>query len=316
MAWLLVLDNVDSEDRRELLDEYLPETGKGAVLLTSKDLLLAKRFRGDEVGVLDKQSAVDLIFVLLEREGATFNVTRSKENEQHAAQIVARIGYLPLAIEGAASLILNESCPLRDFLKSYSNREMIEDVEQLPHEASHKSDYPHSLMTVWDMSLERLKPDERKLFNLLAFMDPHGIPLSLLPTGAERSKLPGLSFVDGMRKFHKIRNPVVSSSLVSQDETAGTLRLHGLVQEIGHLKMNDFDRQQAFDMAVAVIRTVWLIPLRHSRHRPELWPEQQSYLPHVQSICHFYQEAQLSSKGTPILYATNEFPRVIYEASW
>lgn len=311
-----MLDNVDSGDRQELLDEYLPTAGKGAVLLTSRDLSLARSRGGDELDVLDEPSAVDMFFVLLRREGATFSVIRSKENEQHAAQIVARIGYLPLAIGQAASLILNESCPLRDFLKSYSNREMIEDVEQLPYTASHRSDYPHSLMTVWDMSFESLKPDERKLFNLLAFMDPHGIPLSLLPTGAGKSKLPALSFIDGMRKFHKIRNPVVSSSLVSQDETAGTLRLHGLVQEIGHLKMKDFDRQQAFDMAVAVIRTVWPIPLRHSRHRPELWPEQQSYLPHVQSICHFYQEAQLSSKGTPVLYATNEFPRVIYEASW
>lgn len=193
---------------------------------------------------------------------------------------------------------------------------MRKDVEQLSKTASRKSDYSNSFMTLWDMSLEGLKSDERKLVSLLAFMDPYGMPLALLPEGAEKSQLPALSSIDQRRKWTKIRNTVVSSSLVSQDETAGMLRLHGLVQETCHLKMNGSARQQAFDMAVVVIRTVWQIPLCHSRHRPELWPKQQSSLPHVQSICHFYQEALISGGKPRMLHATNDFPRVIYEASW
>lgn len=113
-----MLDDLDSNDRVVLSDEYLPKAGKGAIPIIDRDSVfatIARREGDDEIGVLDEQSVVDLLSVLLKREGATFSVSRSKENEQHAAQIVANIGYLPLAIWGAASLILNNSCPLPDF---------------------------------------------------------------------------------------------------------------------------------------------------------------------------------------------------------
>ena len=170
------------------------------------------------------------------------------------------------------------------------------------------------------MSFERLEPDQQKLVNLLAFMDPTGIPFNLLPDGAAASQHPALAFINTRGKFNKCRGPVVSSSLVIQDDTAQKLRLHRLVQEICHIRMEEVDRQEAFDMAVAVIKAVWPIPLRHNRHRPELWPQQQSYLPHVQSICHFYQEAlseaQRQKRSSKMLQATSDFPCCIYEASW
>ena len=302
-----------------MLDEYLPKTGTGSILLTSRDTALATNYGGRELDVLDKKSAIDLLFIRLRDSGQHLSV-RTPENEAAAAQIVGRIGYLPLAIGQVASLITKERCPIPRILEAYSNREIIEDVEDLPYAVPKKSNYPHSLKTVWNMNFERLERDQQKLVNLLAFMDPDGISFNLLSDGAAASQLPALAFINTPRKFNKCRGPVVSSSLVIQDDTAQKLRLHRLVQEICHIRMSDVDRQEAFDMAVTIIKAVWPIPLRHNRHRPELWPKQQSYLPHVQSICHFYQEAlresQLQPRSSKMLQATSDFPRCMYEASW
>ena len=135
---------------------------KDSVLLISRYLDLAKTLDDYELDVLDEHNTIDLFFMLLRRQEVTFNVNKSKENEEHAAQIVCRIDYLSLAIDLIASLILNDSCSLSDSLKFYSNLQIIENVEQLSQTISRKSDYSYSLMTVWNMSFERLKSDARE----------------------------------------------------------------------------------------------------------------------------------------------------------
>ena len=83
-----------------------------------------------------------------------------------------------------ASLIKKERCLIPHILEAYSNREIIKNAEDLPYAAPRKSNHPHSLKTVWNVSFERLEPDQRKLVNLLDVPGPGTeFPLNLLVNG-------------------------------------------------------------------------------------------------------------------------------------
>ena len=103
-----------------MLDEYLPKTGIGSILLTSRDSALATKYGGRELDVLDEKSAIDLLFIRLGDSGQPLSV-RTPENESAAAQIVGCIGYLPLTIGQVASLIKQDRCLIPHFLEAYSN---------------------------------------------------------------------------------------------------------------------------------------------------------------------------------------------------
>lgn len=155
--------------------------------------------------------------------------------------------------------------------------------------------YPLDLSTVWNMSFESLDEERQAFLNLISFLDPDLIHLQLLWEGAARAVKSGvgsLAFMDIIRKLNKCKGPLVRSSLVTQNETLRELWMHRLVQQSCHLRMRHTVRQESFDKAYWVVKAMWPVLARDNRHRVNLWPMQQAYFAHVQSLAHFYDESQ------------------------
>lgn len=232
-----------------------------------------------------------------------------------ALRIVAHVGYLPLGIIQAAEIIVHDSCLLSDFLDAYNDRELIEGPGSNRLSMVPGGNYSLNLSTVWNMSFESLDAERQSFLNLISFLDPDRIQLQLLWEGAARAVKMGvgsLAFMDNIRKLNQCKGPLVRSSLVTQNETLRELWMHRLVQQSCHLRMSPTVRQESFNKAYWVVKAMWPVPARENRHGVSLWPVQQAYFAHVQSLAHFYDQSQ---KDEFPLQAKPEFAELLCDAS-
>lgn len=225
------------------------------------------------------------------------------------------MGYLPLGITQAAEVIVKDSCFLTDFLDAYNDRELIQSTESLRSVKRPGQKYTHTLSTVWNMSFESLDHDQQKFLNVISFLDPDRVQLKLLLEGSAISVKKGilsLSFMDDIRKLNRCKGPVVRSSLLTQNEKLRELWLHRLVQQSCHIRMDPMTRQESFDMAYSLVKTMWPVPARNDRHRVDIWPTQRAYFAHIQSMANFYHASQQENE---MLQAGLDFIGLITDAA-
>ncbi|KXX77252.1 Protein SERAC1 [Madurella mycetomatis] len=326
VPWLLVFDNADNPDGTIL--KFWPHCNRGAILITSRDKRLAARFGCQILPPLQEDEAVDLLLKLTSMESLkvpetdTFGDVEHGNNHQEqlqaARQIVHRLGCLPLGIYQAANLIVNDFCLLTEFLSAYDYRDLVTSGggEGLFHNPIEEP-YRHTLLNVWSMNFDSLSEDCQKLLNALSLLNPDMIELDMLASGATKASKAGergWSIIDSPRKLAKQKAMLLHSSLLDQNHMAKTLSMHRLVQASCQYRMTPEQRQQAFHMASSLLHHVWPVAPRKNRHRPDLWPTQGRLLPHVLSMCRFYESSQQEDKTS--LVGTREFAELLYNASW
>lgn len=251
--------------------EFWPGTNpKGSVLITSRDQVMMDHHPGLELTELDEENAMELLLNLTSRN-RTRMLEQSVQEEREAAKIIVeKIGYLPLGISQAASIVLNENFSLVQFLEAYDERDIIEDCEDVFLSRGDNA-YTYSLRTVWNMNFDRLNDDQQSLIKAMAFLDPDRLQITMLKEGAAKAKESDLSFMDTTRKFWKCHSGLCRSNLVSQSVDGKELRMHRLVQASCQLRMNLNERRVNFTKGVALIKAVWPVPERMAVHNPSLW---------------------------------------------
>ena len=329
MTWLFIMDNLDSEDKSELLRSYWPGNTGGAVLLTSRDSSLIRQFGGVEITEMDDSSAVALLKRMCNFDNNKLSPDELRGEEAAAKQIVQRVGCYPLALSQAANLIMNDGCFLSEFLEGYNNEDLIKDSQNISSPGTVRSQYHHSLGTVWDMNFNRLSTNEQRLLYILSYMDPDRLQLRIISEGAVGSNDESLDFVNTPRKIYKAKTALLHSSLVRQNANlrlskpqSGTeelreVSMHRLVQASCHIRMSPATRRDHFKIAVTMIKRCWPVASRHATYNPAFWSDQRMFLPHIQSLCHFYNES--CGEDEPLIpheEANWDFPRLLYEASW
>ncbi|KAM5350027.1 hypothetical protein ACJ41O_006532 [Fusarium nematophilum] len=123
--WLLVFDNADT-DSAQLPEEFWPRAARGSILITSRDHSLVKTYTGAELTEMSQDSAIDLLLKLTNFSESKLSEVERTEEESAAREIVGRVGYLPLGISQAATLIVTDSCSLGEFLDAYALRELVQ----------------------------------------------------------------------------------------------------------------------------------------------------------------------------------------------
>jgi hypothetical protein len=307
---------VDGDDAEERLREFWPDAKRGAVLVTSRNRSLIKRLSGRELNELDEASAVTLLKELTHFDSRWLTDASLEAENSAAKRIAERVGYLPLAINQAANIIIEDSCSFTVFLDAYSARDLVQDSDDAK-SFRDTSAYQHSLRTVWDMNFDRLNEDQQSLIQLMSFLDPDRIVMDLLKRGSTEANDNRLSFINRPYKLSKCRAGLVRSTLISQSEDCQELQMHRLVQESCQLRMTHVQRQRFFDAAVLLVRTMWPVPERHRIHNPSLWKEQRALLPHVQKLCQAYNSS--CEIGEPLLRddaVQLPFASLLYEAGW
>src|SRR5450432_195555 len=136
--WLLIFDNADDLD---ILRDYWPTTGAGAILVTSRDPL-AKAYStltvGTDLEPLSSEESSSLMIIITGYEAGP-------RNKQEATELASRLGGLPLAITQIASMIGRRDLTFKEFLDIYEEEESKMEL------LTYQDKYGHTLWAVWGL---------------------------------------------------------------------------------------------------------------------------------------------------------------------
>ncbi|KAJ4179575.1 hypothetical protein NW767_014587 [Fusarium falciforme] len=186
----MVLDNADSVEvffprrgahgsRDQPLASFLPKTGCGSIIITSRNTDAAERLAGLDatynVPTMEKSQALQLLRTRLGEDGAEDNVAMS--------DLVDVLNYMPLAITQAAAYIkrrrprMSVSAYLDEFRRSDKKRASLlnRDAGDLRRDESASN----SIVTTWQITFEQIgheRPSAADLLSFMSFFNPQGIP--------------------------------------------------------------------------------------------------------------------------------------------
>lgn len=170
---MLVFDNVDTHDA---LDNCWPASQHGAVLVTTRDVLIATLpiDTGLEVNEFDVN------------EGAEFLLHMARKRKHIDSElVVARevtnmLGGLPLALNQMAALINARNWSISEFEAMYIKNDRR--LHKQKKNGWKYLGYEHALDTVWDISFNSLGNEARACLGVLSFLSADSVPSELFRT--------------------------------------------------------------------------------------------------------------------------------------
>ena len=272
--WLLILDNVDSEDAARAVEALLPRLAGGHVLVTSR---LANWSASVTVQALDVLSLDDAAAYLLAR---TQPMRRVRADDAASARLLAEeLGGLALALEQAAAYINQRRLALSAYLAQWrAQRDKI-----LAWVDTRPMQYPHSVAATWQTSLDQLGPSARRLLQRLAWLATQPIPESLLATPVPGDTPDDADAFDDLAELE-------SFSLVSRAPDAPRFSVHRLVQDVTRGQLDDADALARLHDALYWVAGAFAGDPNDSRN----WPVLDPLLPHALAVAAHAERTELA----------------------
>jgi DNA-binding SARP family transcriptional activator/tetratricopeptide (TPR) repeat protein len=251
-GWLIVFDNAERLDH---IRTWLPSTGAGQVLITSRN--------PDWEGYA-KSVAVPP-FTLA--ESTAFLLRRTGHVSAKAEALADRLGHLPLALEQASAFCMRTGETLAAYLQFLDQRagELLA--------RGQTSDYDGTVATTWQIAFQRVEADDPGAVDVLracAYLAADDVPMTLLSAAVPR-------LADPLRLADAI-GALMRYSLV--DRQGPALSVHRLVQDLVRTTVSDADRRATLDALVAALaRAAPVDP-----QAMPLWPEWDRYVPHIGAV--------------------------------
>ena len=239
VGWLLILDNADTEEAAQAVQELLGKlTPSGLVLVTSR---LSNWPGAVESLALDVFGKTDGAAFLLER---TQKRRKLPDDEHQAMALAVELGQLALALEQAGAYIERYRFTFAEYLAAWHERrdKVLEWFDP------RVMQYPMSVAVTWQTSFESLTEPARRLLRILSWLAPDPIPESLLEAGggpfaptvqhkeSRRSKrLSDLNNAGGVQSGPDPRDALAdleAYSLVMRADETTSFTVHRLVQDV------------------------------------------------------------------------------------
>ena len=245
-SWLLVIDNLDNI---KVADGLLPENGPQThTLITTRNPNSAGiPAEGLEVPLLDTDDAIDLLSTL-----SNIEILPDSSEYKEARQIVTMLDHLPLAIEHAGAYVREAAGDFATFLQDYEQNQR--DLHQWVPQGNRQ--YPHSVATTWSMSFNLVRTNHTQaadLFRLFAFLNPDGILIDFLISGAKAIDNDDLrQLISNRIEMAKALIELEKFSLLRWDRIGKSMMVHRLVQRVVRDEMSNEDLKTFCTMAVDV----------------------------------------------------------------
>ena len=296
LNWLTVFDNADEPD---LLYDYVPLSGSGSILITSRNPL-AKQTSFVEL------SGVDLPPMPAEDAGRFLQKVSLRETEpaslETCSSIAERLGGLPLAIVQMAHLIRIKHLSLTEFVEYYEHD--TRKFQEAPIPGLTKQ---QTVASIWN--IESLSPPAVALLRVLSMLDGDLVPEDILITGAKRVKLE--NYPQDKIAYFEARETLMKSSLVTRNVDLGILRIHRLVQDVVRQKLGLEDFCAVYNAAVVLVSAVWPFVDDSNLNNVDRLRRVQRYFPQVSML-----RSILEDKTAETLKPMFEVSALFNEASW
>jgi hypothetical protein len=269
--WLLILDNVDTEEAAVEVHRRLADLKAGHVLITSR---IADWPASVEPLELDVLAEDDAVAFLLERAR---NRRKKPDDDATASTIARELDRLALALEQAGAYIDQQRLSFAEYLRRWEEKR----AEALRWHNERLMGYPANVAVTWETTIAQLGAAEQKLLHVLAWLAPNPIPLSFFESGpltaavAEpRAALAGLA----------------GYSLVRFAGEEDTVTVHRLVQVITRGRTTEAERTATLLTALVAVND--LVPDHPDDVRT--WEAWTPLAPHAESVTQHADAAGLS----------------------
>jgi tetratricopeptide (TPR) repeat protein len=236
-GWLLILDNVDTEEAAAEVQRLLPRLRAGHVLITARIAHWGAGVQRLDLDVLAPEAAVAF---LLERAPLR---RPAPDDASRAAAIARELDGLALALEQAGAYIDKLGLSFAEYLKHWEAKR----PEVLSWHNQRLMGYPASVAATWETTLARLEEPERHLLEVLAWLAPAPIPLVLFEADPLAAALPepreALAGLEGY-------------SLARFDASGDAVLVHRLVQEITRDRIPVADRTARLQLALGAVNAL------------------------------------------------------------
>ncbi|MEV5846733.1 FxSxx-COOH system tetratricopeptide repeat protein [Streptomyces sp. NPDC051985] len=295
--WILVFDNADDP---EDLTGYIPTTGGGHILVTSRNQAWADKGATLPVDVFQRQESVE--HLSRRAPGLTGD---------EADQVAEAVGDLPLAVEQAGAWLAETAMPTAEYL-----RRLTEETAAVMG-LNQPADYPETVAATWNISIERLKersPASVRLLQLCAFLAAEPISSKLLYDSDEM--LAALRPFDPALTESLLIGRVVREirqlALAKVDQISRSIQVHRLVQAVIRSQMTEEDRRVARHTVHEVLRGARPKGDEPTDNR-ENWPQFDIIWPHLSASdirnCTEAEPRRLLIDRVRYLWKRGEFPR-------
>ena len=278
-GWLLILDNIDSEEDAVATEALLPQLAGGHVLLTSRLRSWGGSIAALPLDVLSPEAAADFLLA------RTAGKRRSQPDDPAAARNLAEeLGHLALALEQASAYITKTRLSFTRYLEKWQDQR----DKALDWFDPRLMQYPRSVAVTWQTSFNRLGEPSRRLLQRLAWLASEPIPESLLEVAVRDA-----SEVDPLGDLAELE----SYSLVSRAADTPTFSVHRLVQEVTRRSQRD---DPAHTILVEALR--WLdAAFGGDPQDVRIWPVLIPLAPHVRALAVHADAAGLADPTARVL---------------
>jgi tetratricopeptide (TPR) repeat protein len=267
-GWLLIFDNVDTEDAAQAVEDFLPRLSPhGQVLITSR----LSRWMGSitplAMGLLTPDASTDYLLA------ATPHRRKSTTDPTDARALAEALDRFPLALTQAAAYINVHDLTFAGYLQEWESKRS----EVMSWYDARLMQYPVSVAVTWQTSFDQLSEPARDLLRLLAWLAPNPIPEFLLETEA-----PGIG--EGVpittQAMRAVLVELKKYSLATRDSNAPEFTVHRLVQEVTRIGMAEEERRSFLGRALAWVNAAFVGDPQNVRS----WPVLNPLLPHAISV--------------------------------
>lgn len=272
--WLLIFDNVVD---LSMIGDFIPQVGKGHVLLTTSD-----QVAGDDVDYqikLDKMEPEESALFLLRRArilsmDASPDIT-SVPNLDAAKAISKALDHLPLALDQAGAYIEETQCSLTAYLNLYKTQH----TALLGRRGRLAIRYRKTVSTTWSLSfqrVERANPAAADLLRFFAFLHADGIPEEIV-IACSQDLGPTLQGLNNPLVLNQAIEELLKYSLVHRYADNQTLGIHRLVQTVLKDGMTKNQQREWAERAVRALDRVFPVV------RFDTLPHCERYFSHAQA---------------------------------
>lgn len=300
--WLLIFDNADNLD---VITNYVPHQGNGAVLVTSRDPFAKDHFFSNGSGIDVKPLSLDDGAALLHKLIPKTDETHSIDEQDAAVELATHLDGLPLAVAQMAAFIRRRHLSVREFMSLYANDARYAEIHNISSPLQQRR-YGYTLATAY--SFEELNANATRLLSVLAFLNPDRVQEHIF-VNKNASSMNGGGWTSAT--FNDARYELLASSIVKRNISNKELWIHRLMQTEVRTRMDDSGRYQAFKEAVALLSNVWP-PGDHCSQKVDRWRLCEDLLPHLERFNQLFIEYSTTWSKFDIDLA---FPTLLNEAA-
>lgn len=288
-GWLLIVDNVDSREASDVVRDFVAPTQRldGHVIITSQLEEWPPSFMSIGLQTLRLKAATDFLLGRLKRGGLRASVP-------DARAVAVALGRLPLALEQAASYVLECRITLGQYLKKLAEKSR----SLLARAVRGGTRYEKSVFTAWLVTESRLSDVAQRTLHTIAFLAPDYIPRRLFSgdgPAVEELKLAAENDIDS------VLGELKTYSLITLDPEAITC--HRLVQLVLRLRLAPEEQRPALDRVITMLEHF----LPPESHDPSHWDDWAQFSFHVSFAVSEAERLKAPERATRLMVALGAF---------